>query len=61
MTIERTTNQSAATVAERIEASAKSHGFGVLHAGNVAATPAAAPQFAVLGSGSLLPQEPGIT
>ena len=31
MTIERTTDQSAATVAERIEASAKSHGFGVLH------------------------------
>ena len=31
MTIERTTDQSAATVAGRIEASAKSHGFGVLH------------------------------
>lgn len=31
MTIERTTNQSAAIVAERIEDAAKSHGFGVLH------------------------------
>ncbi|MFP7721889.1 DUF302 domain-containing protein [Lysobacter sp. A3-1-A15] len=31
MTIERTTQQPAATVAERIEAAAKSHGFGVLH------------------------------
>lgn len=31
MTIERTTDQSPAAVADRIEAAAKSHGFGVLH------------------------------
>ncbi|MFP5358861.1 MAG: DUF302 domain-containing protein [Gammaproteobacteria bacterium] len=31
MTIERTTDQSTAKVADRIEAAAKSHGFGVLH------------------------------